>query len=139
MRDAARHARPAGGGGLAELPRAFRACRSGADAAAGPGAAPSGGAGARPLGSAALDHRAPRRARRRGRPRLRRLAHPTPPPLPWPKRFHGHGPARGMSKLTRRLLGAMLLAVVLYGALVLYRGVGLVATTFEAFAWWTFA
>jgi uncharacterized protein (TIRG00374 family) len=44
-----------------------------------------------------------------------------------------------MSKLTRRLLAVVLLGVVIYGALVLYRGVGSVAASFRGYAWWTFA
>lgn len=55
------------------------------------------------------------------------------------------GPARRprprspVRRLTRRLLGVMLLAVAVYGAIVLYRGVGEVAGRFEAFAWASFA
>jgi uncharacterized protein (TIRG00374 family) len=44
-----------------------------------------------------------------------------------------------MSKLTRRLIAAMLLAVAVYGFLVLYRGASAVATSFSGYAWWTFA
>jgi uncharacterized protein (TIRG00374 family) len=44
-----------------------------------------------------------------------------------------------MSKLVRRLVGAMLLAVALYGVIVLWRGVGSVAKSFETYAWGTFA
>jgi glycosyltransferase 2 family protein len=43
-----------------------------------------------------------------------------------------------MNKLGRRLIGAMLLAVGVYGAFVLYRGVGKIAREFDHFAWWTF-
>ncbi len=44
-----------------------------------------------------------------------------------------------MSKLVRRLVGAMLLAVAVYGGLVLWRGVGSVARSFQTYAWETFA
>lgn len=43
-----------------------------------------------------------------------------------------------MSRLVRRLVVAMLLAVVIYGAIVLYRGVGKVSASLDAFAWSTF-
>lgn len=43
-----------------------------------------------------------------------------------------------MSKMVRRLLGAMLLAVAVYGGFVLYRGVGRIAHEFGHYAWWTF-
>lgn len=43
-----------------------------------------------------------------------------------------------MSRLVRRLVVAMLLAVAIYGAIVLYRGVGVVSERFGAFAWSTF-
>jgi uncharacterized protein (TIRG00374 family) len=43
-----------------------------------------------------------------------------------------------MSKMVRRLIGAMLLGVAVYGAFVLYSGVGLIAHKFGGFAWWTF-
>lgn len=44
-----------------------------------------------------------------------------------------------MSKLGRRLVLAMLLGVVIYGALVLARGFGEIRASFQSFAWWTFA
>jgi glycosyltransferase 2 family protein len=44
-----------------------------------------------------------------------------------------------MSRLVRRLVAVMLLGVLVYGAIVLYRGVGSVAASFRAYAWWTFA
>lgn len=44
-----------------------------------------------------------------------------------------------MNRLVRRILGVMLLAVAIYGALVLWRGVGSVAHSFESYAWETFA
>lgn len=44
-----------------------------------------------------------------------------------------------MSKLVRRLLSAMLLAVAVYGVIVLWRGVGSVAKSFQGYAWSTFA
>ncbi|HSN99930.1 MAG TPA: lysylphosphatidylglycerol synthase transmembrane domain-containing protein [Candidatus Nanopelagicales bacterium] len=44
-----------------------------------------------------------------------------------------------MSKLGRRLVLAMLLGVVVYGALVLSRGFGEISARFQTFAWWTFA
>lgn len=44
-----------------------------------------------------------------------------------------------MKRLVRRIIGAMLLAVVVYGAIVLWRGVGSVTRTFHDYAWWTFA
>jgi uncharacterized protein (TIRG00374 family) len=44
-----------------------------------------------------------------------------------------------LSKLGRRLILAMLLGVVIYGALVLARGIGEISTSFQAYAWWTFA
>jgi glycosyltransferase 2 family protein len=43
-----------------------------------------------------------------------------------------------MSKMVRRLIGAMLLGVAVYGAFVLYSGVGLIANKFGDYAWWTF-
>ncbi len=43
-----------------------------------------------------------------------------------------------MSKMVRRLLGAMLLAVAVYGGFVIYRGVGRIAHEFGHYAWWTF-
>ncbi len=42
-------------------------------------------------------------------------------------------------RIVRRVIVVMLLAVVLYGAIVLYRGLSAIATEFEAFQWWTFA
>ncbi len=44
-----------------------------------------------------------------------------------------------MKRLVRRLVGAMLLAVAIYGALVLYRGVGSIADRLHTYAWSTFA
>lgn len=44
-----------------------------------------------------------------------------------------------MNKLGRRLILAMLLGVVIYGALVLSRGIGEIGARFETYAWWTFA
>lgn len=44
-----------------------------------------------------------------------------------------------MSKLTRRLVLALLLGVVIYGALVLARGIGEIRERLEVYAWWTFA
>src|SRR5262245_5531569 len=44
-----------------------------------------------------------------------------------------------MGKLTRRLLLAVLLGVVVYGVLVVYRGIGTVAQSFGQFAWTSFA
>ncbi|MEP7122728.1 MAG: lysylphosphatidylglycerol synthase transmembrane domain-containing protein [Byssovorax sp.] len=41
--------------------------------------------------------------------------------------------------MVRRLIGAMLFGVAVYGAFVLYSGVGLIASRFGDFAWWTFA
>lgn len=43
-----------------------------------------------------------------------------------------------MSKMVRRLVGAMLLGVAVYGAFVLYRGASRIAHEFGHFAWWTF-
>ena len=43
-----------------------------------------------------------------------------------------------MSKMVRRLIGAMLLGIAVYGAFVLYSGVDLIAHSFGDFAWWTF-
>jgi uncharacterized protein (TIRG00374 family) len=43
-----------------------------------------------------------------------------------------------MRRLVRRLVLAMLLAIAIYGAIVLYRGVGDIAARFEDYAWWTF-
>ncbi len=42
-------------------------------------------------------------------------------------------------KLVRRLVLVMLLAVALYGVMVVYRGVAEVGARFASFAWWTFA
>jgi uncharacterized membrane protein YbhN (UPF0104 family) len=42
-------------------------------------------------------------------------------------------------RLLRRVIVVMLLGVVLYGALVLYRGISDVSARFASFAWWTFA
>ncbi len=44
-----------------------------------------------------------------------------------------------MEKLARKVIRVMLLAVVLYGAFVAYRGVGTVGARLSTFAWWTFA
>jgi uncharacterized membrane protein YbhN (UPF0104 family) len=44
-----------------------------------------------------------------------------------------------LSKLGRRLILVMLLGVVIYGALVLSRGIGAIRARFDAYAWWTFA
>jgi glycosyltransferase 2 family protein len=44
-----------------------------------------------------------------------------------------------LNKLTRRLVGALLLGVVVYGALVLYRGASSIAESFAHYAFWTFA
>lgn len=44
-----------------------------------------------------------------------------------------------MGRLTRRIVGAMLLGVAVYGVIVLYRGASAIATRFETYAWWTFA
>lgn len=44
-----------------------------------------------------------------------------------------------MSKLGRRIVLAMLLGVMVYGAIVLYRGFGVIAARFQTYAWWTFA
>jgi len=41
--------------------------------------------------------------------------------------------------IVRRVLVVTLVAVVLYGAMVLYRGLGQVLEQFRAFSWWTFA
>jgi len=43
-----------------------------------------------------------------------------------------------MNKMVRRLIGAMLLGVAVYGGFVLYRGVGRIAHEFGHYAWWTF-
>ncbi len=44
-----------------------------------------------------------------------------------------------LGRIVRRVIAVMLLAVVLYGAIVLYRGFSGIATEFETFQWWTFA
>jgi glycosyltransferase 2 family protein len=43
-----------------------------------------------------------------------------------------------MSRTTRRVISVMLLAVAVYGAFVLYGGVGKIAESLKSFAWWTF-
>jgi glycosyltransferase 2 family protein len=43
-----------------------------------------------------------------------------------------------LTKLTRRLVAAMLLGVAIYGAIVLYRGAATIAQRLDQFAWWTF-
>ena len=49
-------------------------------------------------------------------------------------------PRREMSlqRLVRRVLAVMLVAVVLYGVLVAYRGIATVSASFGRYAWWTF-
>ena len=44
-----------------------------------------------------------------------------------------------MSRMLRRLIGAMLLGVAVYGGFVLYRGASRIAHEFGHYAWWTFA
>jgi uncharacterized protein (TIRG00374 family) len=44
-----------------------------------------------------------------------------------------------MSRTARRVISVMLLAVAVYGAFVLYGGVGKIAKSLQHFAWWTFA
>ncbi|MEJ7728816.1 MAG: lysylphosphatidylglycerol synthase transmembrane domain-containing protein [Polyangiaceae bacterium] len=44
-----------------------------------------------------------------------------------------------MSRLVRRLVAVVLLGVVVYGGIVLYRGVGNVAQSLRGFGWWAFA
>jgi glycosyltransferase 2 family protein len=44
-----------------------------------------------------------------------------------------------LTKLSRRVVWAMLLGVLVYGAIVLYRGVETLAERFARYAWWTFA
>jgi glycosyltransferase 2 family protein len=43
-----------------------------------------------------------------------------------------------MSRAARRVITVMLLAVLVYGAFVLYGGVGKIARSLEHYAWWTF-
>jgi uncharacterized protein (TIRG00374 family) len=43
-----------------------------------------------------------------------------------------------LNKLTRRLIGAILLGVAIYGAIVLYGGASKIAEQLGHFAWWTF-
>jgi glycosyltransferase 2 family protein len=44
-----------------------------------------------------------------------------------------------MSRLSKRLVTAMLLGVAVYGTVILYRGIGDIADRFRTYAWWTFA
>jgi uncharacterized protein (TIRG00374 family) len=44
-----------------------------------------------------------------------------------------------MNRLVRRVIGVMLFAVLIYGAIVLYRGVDHIAHRFQTYAWSTFA
>src|SRR5690606_37764515 len=44
-----------------------------------------------------------------------------------------------MDRLVRRVVAVMLVAVVLYGVLVAYRGIASVSASFGRYAWWTFA
>jgi glycosyltransferase 2 family protein len=43
-----------------------------------------------------------------------------------------------LGRLVRRVLAVMLVAVLLYGALVAYRGIASVSASFDRYAWWTF-
>jgi uncharacterized protein (TIRG00374 family) len=43
-----------------------------------------------------------------------------------------------MSRAARRVVAVMLLAIVVYGALALYSGVGKIAQSLQHYAWWTF-
>ncbi len=43
-----------------------------------------------------------------------------------------------MSRTVRRVISVMLLAVAVYGGLVLYGGVGKIAASLQHYAWWTF-
>lgn len=45
----------------------------------------------------------------------------------------------GVDKLARRVVMVLLLGVAIYGAIVLYRGVGKIADVLGGYAWWTFA
>lgn len=44
-----------------------------------------------------------------------------------------------MNRLVRRVIAVMLLAVLIYGAIVLWRGVGIIVTRFHTYDWSTFA
>jgi uncharacterized protein (TIRG00374 family) len=44
-----------------------------------------------------------------------------------------------LGRIVRRVVVVMLVAVVLYGAIVLYRGLSEVSARFGAYRWWTFA
>jgi uncharacterized protein (TIRG00374 family) len=48
-------------------------------------------------------------------------------------------PKLDAGRLMRRVLLVTLVAVALYGAIVVYRGLGGIAASFATFAWWTFA
>ncbi|MCC6521190.1 MAG: flippase-like domain-containing protein [Polyangiaceae bacterium] len=54
---------------------------------------------------------------------------PAPPAAPAPR----------SSSVVRRVVGVMLVAIVLYGAFVIYRGVEPVRARLASYAWWTFA
>ncbi len=47
--------------------------------------------------------------------------------------------AASIQRITRRIIGAILLGVVVYGVIVLYRGASEVGARLSTFAWWTFA